>query len=291
MNTPTVPFGEQKRLRAHFGRAAFGFTRLPFRKNVAAEQMFDSTSQRELLHGLMMWFELRGLALVTGPTGVGKSITLRRFLRGLSEDRASVLYFGQIPTTRTGFLRALCRRLELRPRQHIADMFDDARTRLRDWRERHGAWPVLVLDDAEGMAAATLDLVRRLTAADLDSDDRFAVLLVGTEQLLRTLAEPSLAPLRTRFGYARTLRAFSVEDTRNYVRFHLRHAEVADDLFSEDALREVFQASAGVPRAINQLAVQALIDAVVRGVDQIDGRLMQQVIHAHPLYASVSKRA
>ena len=48
MNTPTVPFVEQKRLRAHFG-----FTRLPFRKNVPAEDMFDSSSQRELLAGLI----------------------------------------------------------------------------------------------------------------------------------------------------------------------------------------------------------------------------------------------
>jgi type II secretory pathway predicted ATPase ExeA len=285
VNTPTVAFADQKRLRAHFG-----FTRLPFRKNVPAEEMFDSSSQRDLLAGLSMWLELRGLALVSGPSGVGKSICLRRLLRGLPEDRYHLLYFGQIPTTRAGFLRALCRRLELRPRLHIADMFDDAKTSLQGWKDRHGTWPVLVLDDAEGMGATTLDLVRRLTASELDGDERFAVLLVGTERLLQTLADPSLAPLCNRFAYARTLRAFSIEDTRNYVRFHLTHAEVAEGLVTDDALREIFQASAGVPRAVNQLALQALIDAVIRGLDTVDGKLMRQVIHAHPLYASPAGR-
>ncbi len=285
MNTPTVPKSQQHRLRAHFG-----FTRLPFRKNVPAHQMFDSRAQRDLLHGLPMWLELRGLALVTGASGVGKSITLRRFLRGLPEDHYTVLHFGQIPTTRAGFLRALCRRLGLKPRLHIADMFDDAVGCLNGHQERHGTWPVLVLDDAEGMAVGTLDLLRRLTAAELDSEDRVAILLTGTERLLRTLADPSLAPLRNRFGFAATLRAFNVEDTRNYIRFHLAHAEAQSSLFSDQAISAIFQAAAGVPRAINQLALQTLIHAAVSGLDQVDGGLMKQVIHAHPLYGPGAKR-
>lgn len=86
MNTPTIPQVQQHRLRAHYG-----LTRLPFRKNVPAHRMFDSQAQRDLLQGLTLWTALRGLALITGPTGVGKSITLRRFLRALPEDRYQVL--------------------------------------------------------------------------------------------------------------------------------------------------------------------------------------------------------
>ncbi len=285
MNTPTVPFPQKRRLRAHFG-----FTKMPFRKNVSAEHMFDSGAQRELASGLPMWLELRGLALVTGATGVGKSITLRRFLRALSADYEP-LYFGQIPTTRHGFMRALCRRLALPPRLHIADMFDDARESLHGWHDQHGAWPVLVMDDAEGMAVDTLDLVRRLSTSEMDSEDHFAVLLVGTGRLLRTLADPSLAPLRSRVAYARTLLAFSVEDTRNYVRFPLEHAEAQSGLFTDQAVTDLFHASGGVPRSVNQLALQALIDAAVRGLERVDGKLMKSVLHAHPLYPSGGKRS
>ena len=162
MNTPTVPKGEQRRLRAHFA-----FTALPFRKNVASNQMFDSTSQRELLHGLHLAREVGGLALIAGPSGAGKSITLRRFVRELPKDRYHILNFGQIPTTPSGFLRALSRRLHLPPRLHAVDMFDAARQHLCTWSERHGTHPVLILDDAEGMTVTALDLVRRLTAGDL----------------------------------------------------------------------------------------------------------------------------
>lgn len=285
MNTPTVPKPQQKRLRAHFA-----FTGLPFRKNVTAGQMFDSSSQRDLLHGLDLWLEVGGLALVTGPSGAGKSISLRRFVRELPRRRYAVLSFGQIPTTPAGFLRALSRRLGLPARLHPVDMFEAARDYLASCHERHGVHPLLVLDDAEGMAPGALDLVRRLTAANLDAEDRFSILMAGTDKLLDSMRQPGLEPLRTRFAFVEALRPFGVEDTRNYVRFHLQHAGARDDVLSDAAMTALFQASQGVPRAINQLGMQALIHAAVRGLDAIDGDTMKRVIHAHPLYARVGKQ-
>lgn len=281
MNTPTIPTAQQRRLQAHFG-----FTGLPFRKSVVATRIFDSESQRALRHGLLLWLEVQGLALVTGPSGVGKSISLRRFVDELPTDRYTVHRIGQIPTTPNGFLRALTRRLGLRPRMHVADMFDDVQQALARHPDEHGTHPVLLLDDAEGMRTGTLDLVRRLTAQDLDSVERVSILLAGTEQLLHVLRDPVLVPLRTRFAYAHALRAFGLEDARNYVRFHLNGSGGHEQQFTDDAIQAVFHASQGVPRQINQLALQGLMEAVVRGLDAVDGQLMKRVLQAHPLYAA-----
>jgi len=280
MNTPTVPIPQKRRLQAHFG-----FTGLPFRKNVHATAMFDSQSQRELRHGLVLWLEVRGLGLVTGASGVGKSISLRRFVAELPPQRFAVHRFGQIPTTPTGFLRALARRLGLRTRLHLADQFEDIRNALARHDEEHGTHPVLILDDAEGMRAQTLDLVRRLTAHDLDRTDVVSILLAGTEQLLDTLRDPTLVPLRTRVGYAHQLRAFGMEDARNYVAHHLRTSGGPDRLFTDSAITSLFNASQGVPRQLNQLALQAMINAVVSGQDTVDSTLMKRTLKAHPLYA------
>ena len=278
-NTPTLPKPQQHRLRTHFGMIA-----LPFRKNVGARHMFDSSSQRELRHALPMWLDLRGLALVTGASGVGKSITVRRFVSELDDARFVVHRFGQIPTTPTGFLRALCRRLGLPMRRYTGDMFDDITALLKRSHGDKAAHPVLVMDDAEGMRPATLDLVRRLTATDLDADERISILLVGTDALLATLRDPDLEPLRTRLAYVHALRGFGLEDTRNYVRFHLEHAGIRGDVLTDGAVRHLFQASGGVPRLVNQLALQAMIHAVVQGRDQLDDELMRRVLLAHPLY-------
>lgn len=279
MNTPTIPFTHQRRLQAHFG-----FTGVPFRKNVVASRMFDSSSQRELGHALRMWLEVQGLAVVTGPTGVGKSITIRRFAEELDDTRHKAIRVSQAPTTPTGFLRSLNRSLGLPMRRHAADLFDQAREHLSAYAESHGPHPIVILDNAEGMRPETLDLIRRLTHWELDAADRFSVLIVGTEDLLRTLRQPLLSSLRSRFSYANQLRPFSLEDTRNYIRYHLEGSGAESTLISDDAAREIFLASEGAPRLVNQLAVQALIQAAVRGHDQLDGRFLSDLITSHPLF-------
>jgi len=237
-----------------------------------------------------MWLEVRGLGLLTGQSGSGKSITVRNFVSTLSPDQYTVHHFQQIPTTPNGFLRALSRRLGLSPRMHLSDMFDAIQATLTAHQEEHGTHVVLLFDDAEGMRVATLDLVRRLTASELDSTNHVSILLTGTEDLMRTLQAPTLTPLRSRFTYAHTLRPFGLEDTRNYLRFHLDSANGEPSLFTDGAVKLLFNQSQGVPRKINQLALQALVDAVVLGSDGVDDRSMARTIHAHPLYGTSPSR-
>ena len=278
MNTPTIPEPQKRRLQAHFA-----FTKLPFRKNMHAADMFDSRSQRELLQALLMWLEIRGIALVTGPSGVGKSTTLRRFTQSLDEARYHVVLLRSLPTTTLGFLRSINRALGLPMRLHAADLFDQAHAFLTSQGE-DGPHPLLVLDDAEGVCPAFFDLLRRLTAYALDAEDRFSVLVTGTDALLRTLRDPSLEPFVTRIGFASTLKPFTLEDTRNYIAFHLQRAGARDRLFSDDAVRRVFQASQGAPRRINQVALHVLVQAAVSGQDTINGDFVASQLAAHPLY-------
>jgi len=273
---------DKKRLRAHFG-----LTKVPFSKYMWASQMYDSQSQRELRFGLEMWLEVKGLALVTGPTGVGKSITLRRFTADLDDNRYTVFNAGSPPSTVHGFLRFMCRRFGLPMRQHSADLFDAAQKFLVVHEKEHGTHPVLVLDDAEGLYPEVADVLRRLTIYDLDAEDRFSVLVSGIESLLQVLELGMLEPLRSRFTFAQSLKPFGFEDTCNYIRFHLDRADGDKKLFSDEAMRRVFQASQGRPRSINQLCIGALILAAVQGRDNIDGALIKNLNAQNPLFHSM----
>lgn len=279
MNTPTISPQHKRRLQAHFG-----FTKMPFRKNMAAADMFDSRSQRELLAGLQMWTELGGIALVVGQSGVGKSITMRRFLRGLDESRFLVLKLSHLPTTPVGLLRSLCRLIGLPMRNHAADLFDYIQSYLASYQQDHGPHPLLVIDDVEGLGVPAFDLLRRLTAYDLDAVDRFSMLIAGTEDLLPTMHHHRLEPLRGRIGYAHPLRPFSLEDARNYIRFHLGRVDADLELFTDPAIQRIFQATKGRPRYINQLSLYLLIQAAIAGIDSIDGDFAATHIAVHPFY-------
>jgi type II secretory pathway predicted ATPase ExeA len=234
-----------------------------------------------------MWLEVKGLALVTGPTGVGKSITLRRFASNLDDNRYAVFKVASPPATVHGFLRFLSRRFGLPMRQHTADLFDAAQKFLVTHEKEHGTHPILILDDAEGLYPDVADALRRLTIYDLDAEDRFSILVSGIESLLQVLELGVLEPLRSRFSFAQSLKPFGLEDTQNYIRFHLERADGDKNLFTDDAVRRVFQASQGRPRSINQLCIGALILAAVHGRDNIDGAFIKNLIAQNPLFQNL----
>jgi type II secretory pathway predicted ATPase ExeA len=51
------------------------------------------------------------------------------------------------------------------------------------------------------------------------------------------------------------------EETASYISHHLRLAGRSDPLFSDDATTLIHATSRGLPRAVNNLAIQALIAA------------------------------
>ena len=207
------------------------------------------------------------MALITGPSGAGKSITVRKFTRSLDESRFRVIPFAHSLSTHTGFLRSLNRALDLPMRQHNSDMFDQAHRHLTANGPDRGPHPILVLDDAENLRPELFDVLRRLTSYAMDAEDRFSVLITGTDAVLRTLKDPAMESFNTRLSLVHTLRPFNLEDTRNYVAFQLRQAGARDQLISDAAVRKLFQASGGTPRRINQLALHILIQAAIAGID------------------------
>ncbi|MCI0637129.1 MAG: AAA family ATPase, partial [Actinobacteria bacterium] len=242
---------------------------------------FQSRAQQALLHGLSLFLDVKGLALVTGASGVGKSITLRRFIQSLDEARFRPIHIPIAPTTAFGFLRNVNRALGLPARAHAADLYAQVQQHLV---ADQGPHVVLVLDDAEACKPEWLDLLRRLTTHALDGEDRFSILVSGTEELVHTFRTPGLESLRSRVAFAHALRAMQVDDTHAYVAWHLERADAPKNLFSDESVRILFQASGGRPRRVNQLALQGLITAAVHGREKIDARFLNETLAEHPLF-------
>lgn len=275
----TLKHFEKRRLRAHFG-----FSSMPFSPQARAHSMFASQSQRELRDGLLYWSEVRGIALISGSAGVGKSISIRRFIQELDDNRYHVFDFSYLPLTTNGFLRSFNRALGTPVSHRSADLFDGAKAYLGSFEQDHGPHPIFVIDDGEGLRPETLDILKRLTCYELDSQPRFSLLLAGTEELLETVRWPQATTLRSRITFTYSLRPFGYEDTQNYIHHRLQKASADPKLFSDEAIRRIFQASKGVPRAINQLATQAMITAAICGNETLDAQFLTRVIREHPLY-------
>lgn len=91
----------------------------------------------------------------------------------------------------------------------------------------------------------------------MDSVSPFALVLVGQPTLRARLRLGTFAALDQRVGLRYALPPMALADTGEYVTHHLRLAGRSDTLFSDDAIARIHKAGWGLPRAVNNLAVQA----------------------------------
>lgn len=109
-----------------------------------------------------------------------------------------------------------------------------------------------------------------LTNNSVDSDSPLATLLVGQPTLRRTMRLAVLAALEQRITIRYTMPPMTAEETASYVRHHVSLAGRSDTLFSDDATTLIHTTARGYPRAVNNLAIQALVAAYASGRAIVD---------------------
>ena len=95
----------------------------------------------------------------------------------------------------------------------------------------------------------------------MDSRSPGAVLLIGQPTLRRRIKLGAFAALDQRIALRYAMTGMDPAETGGYISHHLKLAGRADTLFSDDAITLIHQVSRGMPRAVNNLAVQALVAA------------------------------
>jgi len=100
-----------------------------------------------------------------------------------------------------------------------------------------------------------------MTNHDMDSAALFACLLIGQPTLRRKIKPGALAALDQRIAVRYHMSGMTPEETTSYLRHHLALAGRSDTLYSDDAATLIHQTSRGYPRAVNNLAIAALIAA------------------------------
>jgi len=98
-----------------------------------------------------------------------------------------------------------------------------------------------------------------LTNSELDSRSPAAVILIGQPTLRRRFQQGAMAALDQRITLRVHIDGMDLAETLAYVRHHLGLAGRSDPLFSDDAVAVIHHASRGLPRAVNNLALQALV--------------------------------
>ena len=104
----------------------------------------------------------------------------------------------------------------------------------------------------------------------MDAASPLACLLIGQPTLRRMLRLGVLAALDQRIALRYAMPAMTPGQTGPYITHHLKLAGRSDPLFSDDAVTLIHDAARGLPRAINNLATQALVAAMAGRKNIVD---------------------
>lgn len=258
-------------------RKFFGLRDYPFDDN-PDPRFFCSTPEVDeaftsLMHGI---HERKGLILLTGEVGTGKTTLLKTLLERLDKDLYPSAF---IFNTRLSTLQLLDFMMSDFGIEH--DMADKAHMLmiLKHWlleRAEKGQTPILVIDEAQNLPVPVLEEVRLLNNLETPAQKLLQIVLSGQPELEEKLKRPELRQLRYRLAHWCRTRALDLPETNAYMGFRLRVAGGdIEDIFTPDAVAHVYRFTRGIPRLVNLLCTHSMISAYADQEKPVSGETVQ----------------
>ena len=250
----------------------------PFVNTPDPRFMYHSHRHEEALtRFLYVVTEGKGAMLLTGDYGCGKTLLTRVFLSGLDTERYDVALVTHPNLSPTDFLREIMYQFGYETKDltkvDLLHMLDKhlMRNRCKEMRT------IVVVDEAQLVDdPLTLEEIRLLLNFQQNDSFNISLMLVGQPELRDRVIE--FPQLRQRLSVRFHLGPLSEADTVGYIAKRLSIASATHEIFTEDAVAAVFEASCGVPRDINNICDLALLIGYGRRVNIVDREVIAQVV-------------
>lgn len=259
----------------------YGLTGKPFQLTPDPEFYFRSVTHRKALsylgYGLAQG---EGFIVITGEVGAGKSTLVAHMMASIDPTQVTV---AQVVTSKLDgeeIVHVVAQAFGLDIEGHDkASALGSIESFLHE-EARAGRRCLLVVDESQNLTVAALEELRMLSNFQLGSHPLLQTLLLGQPEFRATLqSHPDLEQLRQRVIAAHHLDPMQKGEIEPYICHRLQKVGWdGNPAFDQRVFTEIFDASGGIPRRVNQIANRLLLLGAVEERTRIDAAMLHSVL-------------
>ena len=139
---------------------------------------------------------------------------------------------------------------------------------------------VVIVDEGHLLDREMLEEIRFLLNYKMDSENPLSLILSGQQELWDKLKKQAYRAIHNRVDIRCFLVPYELSQTRQYIEKQMEYAGRTSPVFSDDAVKLIYDFSSGIPRLVNRACTQSLIYAYQQRRTIIDDRMVQIVLDA-----------
>jgi len=252
----------------------FKLTAQPFLEHLPVDRLQQDDRITQGLARLEYFVDSGTIALLTGPTGVGKSTLLKLFFRSLSRNRFLPIYICLTHVKAVGLLKLIVRSLGEVPLRGKENLF----LQILEKSKKSDLKTIIIIDEGHLTDSDALIDLRLLVSADLEDEPPLKLVLTGQDELWQQLKRTAHADLIHRISVKYHLPPFDSGQTASYIDFQMRSAGGTDKVFLKEAKELIHDYTGGIPRQINNIATACLINAMSHDTQRVNAELVNNTM-------------
>lgn len=264
--------------------SVIGLDKEPFSTSPDPNFFFESSEHRAALMRLVVEIRLkRGLSVVLGDVGTGKTTLSRKLFQMLKEREDIIFHMILDPTfdNEEIFLDSLVRTFKIEiatEKPSVLDYKEAIKRYLFQKGVEENKTIVLLVDEAQKLNSVTLEALRMLLNYETNEFKLLQLVILGQIELLPRITE--VRNLIDRVSLLYTLSPFGIDETKAMIKFRIQQAGYRgrEELFAEQAIKEIFRYTEGYPRRIAMLCHKALKLLVMKNKPIVDNELIKEII-------------
>jgi general secretion pathway protein A len=214
----------------------FGLKFNPFTKEIPPDKLFISQDLLELESRLQYLQKNRGIGLVAGEPGSGKSTALRKYVSELNPSLYRSCYFSLATVTVLEFYQGLALELGEQPKHKKVAIFHQIQQAINSMYYDRRITPVIILDEIHLASNKLLEDLRLIFNFKMDSQNPFILILAGQPLIRSKLTLNINNPLRQRLVVKYILQGLKLEEIKEYCSSRLRQAGLVEEIFTDSAI-------------------------------------------------------